>query len=137
MIVLLLILILCALLFGAGAVLAGFGWLAVIVVTLTLLYALVVAVALIFVGLRDTAPKLPGAAAAFFRGYARFLSAPVLGPIAYWRSVSERRMRGEHVGAVSISLTFLWTCIVGVFLSWLAFIMPLLIVSAVYQASLG
>jgi hypothetical protein len=68
---------------------------------------------------------------------ARFLGAPVLGPIAYWRSVSERRMRGEHVGAVSISLTFLWTFIVGVFLSWMAFITPLLIVSAAYQAALG
>jgi hypothetical protein len=65
------------------------------------------------------------------------LGAPVLGPIDYWRSVSERRTRGEHVGTVSISFTFLWTFIVGVFLSWLAFIMPLLIVSAVYQASLG
>jgi len=137
MIVLLLFLILCAVLFGAGAVLAGFGWLAVIVVTLTLLYALTVALASIFVGVRDMAPKLPGAAAAFFLGYARFLGAPVLGPIAYWRSVSERRTRGEHVGAVSISLSFLWTISVGVFLSWLAFIIPLLIVSAAYQAALG
>lgn len=137
MIVLLLILLLCVLLFGAGAVLAGFGWLAVIVVTLALLYALIVAVALVFVGVRDTAPKLPGAAAAFFEGYARFLSAPILGPIAYWRSVSERRMRGEHVGTVSISLTFLWTFIVGVFLSWLACIIPLLIIGAAYQASVG
>jgi hypothetical protein len=137
MIVLLLILILCVLLFGAGAVLAGFGWLVVIVVTLTLLYALVVATASIFVGVRDMAPKLPGAAAAFFQGYVRFLGAPVLGPIAYWRSVSERRMRGEHVGAVSVSLAFLWTFIVGVFFSWLAFIMPLLIVIAAYEASIG
>ncbi|HLZ03652.1 MAG TPA: hypothetical protein VKR55_16085 [Bradyrhizobium sp.] len=137
MIVLLLILILCVLLFGAGAVLAGFRWLAVIVVTLTLLYVLIVAVASVFVGVRDTAPKLPGAAAAFLRSYAKFLGAPVLGPIAYWRSVSERRTRGEHVGAVSSSLAFLWTFLVGVFLSWLACIIPLLIVSAVYQASLG
>ncbi|MGQ0681278.1 hypothetical protein [Bradyrhizobium sp.] len=137
MIALLMILILCVLLFGAGAVLAGFGWLAVIVVTLTLLYALIVVVASVFVGVRNTAPKLPGAAAAFFRGYAKFLGAPILGPIAYWRSVSERRARGEYVSAVSISLTFLWTLIVGVCLSWLAFIMPFLIVSAAYQASLG
>jgi len=137
MIVLLLILILCVLLFGAGAVLAGFGWLAVIVATLILLYALVVAVAWVFVGARDTAPKVPGAAAAFFRSYARFLGAPVLGPLAYWRSVSEQRTRGEHVGTVSISLSLLWTFIVGVFLSWLALSIPLIIASGVYQAALG
>ncbi len=117
--------------------LAGFGWLAVVVATLTSLYALIVAVAFVFVGVRDTALKLQGAAAAFFRGYATLLGAPVLGPIAYWRSVSERRRRGVHVGAVSFSLTFLWTFIVGVFLSWLAFIIPLLIVGVAYQASLG
>jgi len=137
MVVLLLILILCVLLFGAGAVLAGFGWLAAIVATLISLYGLIVAVAWIFVGVRDTAPKFPGAAAAFFRGYAKILCAPVLGPIVEWRSISERRTRCEHVGVVSMSFTLLWTFIVGLFLSWLAFVMPLLIVSAVYQASLG
>ena len=57
MIVLLLILILCVLLFGSGAVLAGFGWLAVIVVALTLFYALVVAAASLFVGARDRHTK--------------------------------------------------------------------------------
>jgi hypothetical protein len=137
MIVLLLILILCALLFGAGAVLAGFGWLAVIVAMLTLLYALIVAVATVFIVARDAAPKLPEAASAFFQGYARLLGAPILGPVAYWRSVSERRARGERVGAVSISLTLLWTLIVGVFLSWLALTIPLLIAGAAYQASLS
>lgn len=136
MIVLLLILILCVLLFGSGAVLAGFGWLAVIVVALTLFYALVVAAASLFVGARDTAHKVPGVAAAFFRGYARFLGAPVLGPIAYWRSVAERRTRGEGVGAVLISLTLLWTFMIGVFLSWLALIIPLMIMSAAYQVAL-
>lgn len=136
MIVLLLILILFVLLFGAGAVLAGFGWLAVIAVTLTLLYVLIVAMASVFIGVRETALKLPRAAA-FFRGYIRFLGAPVLGPIAYWRSVSERRARGEHVDMISTSFTFLWTFIVGVFLSWVAFVIPVLIVSAAYQAALG
>jgi hypothetical protein len=135
--VVLLILILCVLLFGAGAVLAGFGWLVAIVATLMLLYGLIVAVAWIFVGVRDKAPALPGIAAAFCRGYARILCAPAIGPIAEWRSISERRTRGEHVGAVSMSCTLLWTFIVGLFLSWLAFVMPLLIVSVIYQASLG
>jgi len=64
MIALLLILILCVLLFGAGAVLAGFGWLAVIVVALTLLYFLIIAAEGIFVSVRNLAPKAPGAVAA-------------------------------------------------------------------------
>jgi hypothetical protein len=137
MVVLLLILILCVLLFGAGAVLAGFGWLAATVVALMMLYGVIVATAWLFVGIRDTAPKLPGAATAFLRGYARILCAPVLGPSVEWRSISERRARGEHVGAVSMSFTLLWTFIVGLLLSWLAFVMPLLILSGLYQASLG
>lgn len=137
MVVLLLILILCVLLFGAGAVLAGFGWLAITVVTLMLLYGLIVAAAWLLVGIRDTAPKFPGAAATFFRSYARILCAPVLGPSVEWRSISERRARGEHVGAVSMSFTLLWTFIVGLFLSWFAFVMPLLIVNALYSASFG
>jgi uncharacterized membrane protein len=57
--VVLLILILCVLLFGAGAVLAGFGWLVAIVATLMLLYGLIVAVAWVFVGARDKAPGFP------------------------------------------------------------------------------
>src|SRR6267154_128157 len=64
MIALLLILILCVLLFGAGAVLAGFGWLAVIVVALTLLYFLIIAAAGIFVSARNLAPEASGAVAA-------------------------------------------------------------------------
>jgi hypothetical protein len=77
---------------------------------------------------------LPGAVAAFFRGYAKILGAPVLGPLGYWRSVCERRARGERVGAVSISLTFLWTFFVGTFLSWLAFFTPVLMIITAYQA---
>lgn len=135
---LLLFLILCVLLFGASAVLAGFGWLAAIVVILALLYLLIVATASIFVGAAHVAPKVPGAAAAFLKGYAKILAAPVVGPALYWRAVCERRARGEHVGVVSISLTFLWTLIVGMFLSWFAFLIPLMIlISAYHQAMLG
>ena len=96
MVVMLLILIFCVLLFGAGAVMAGFGWLAAVVAMLLALYGLIVAAAWLFVGIRDTAPKLPGAAAAFFCGYAKILCAPVLGPSDEWRSFSERRAGGEH-----------------------------------------
>lgn len=136
MVVLLLILIFCVLLFGAGAVMAGFGWLAAAVVTLMALYGLIVTAASLFVGIRDTAPKLPGGAAAFFRGYAKIICAPVLGPSGEWRSFSERRARGEHVGAVSMGFTLMWAFIVGLFLSWMALLIPMLIVSGLYQASL-
>jgi hypothetical protein len=135
MIELLLFLILCVLLFGASAVLAGFGWLAVIVLIFASLYLLIVATASIFVGAARVAPKVPGAVAAFLKGYAKILAAPIVGPVFYWRSVCERRARGEYVGAVSISLTFLWTFIFGIALSWFAFLIPLLIlISAYHQA---
>lgn len=117
--------------------LAGFGWLAATVGALAVLYGLIVAAAWLFIGIRDTAPKLPGAAAAFFRGYAKILCAPVLGPSSEWRSISERRARGELVGIVSTSFTLVWAFIIGLFLSWMALVMPLLIVSGLYQASLG
>lgn len=100
MVVLLLILIFCVLLFGAGAVMAGFGWLAAAVVTLMALYGLIVTAAWLFVGIRDTAPKLPGGAAAFFRGYAKILCAPVVGPSG------DPSPNGER--AVSTLVRFQW-----------------------------
>jgi hypothetical protein len=129
MIALFLFLILCVLLFGAGAVKAGLGLVAVIAVALGLLGVVVFAVVW-------ATPKIPGALGGFLRGYVRFLGAPVLGPVAYWRTVDERRARGERVGVISVGLTLLWTFIVGVFVAAMAWGILIGIANAVYEASL-
>jgi hypothetical protein len=70
----------------------------------------------------------PNFAVRFLRGWVRVISAPVLAPIEYWRSIQDRRLRGERANVVAVTLGLTWSCFVGVFLSWLAISLPALAV---------
>jgi hypothetical protein len=64
----------------------------------------------------------------FLRGWVRIISAPVLGPMEHWRSIQDRRLRGERVNVVAVTAGLTWSCFVGVVLSYLAMFLPLLAV---------
>jgi hypothetical protein len=64
----------------------------------------------------------------FLRGWIRIISAPVLAPMEYWRSIQDRRLQGERVNAVAVTAGLTWSCFVGVVLSWLAVLLPVLAV---------
>ncbi len=118
-IVFLLAAILCVLLFGASAVLSGLAWLAVIGAVLAVL-------ALLFF----VARRLWPAAAELVRWFlTKGLALPVFAPLGEWRSIRERRARGERVGAIAAALTLLWTFVASVFVWSLFVCMPLLAVA--------
>ncbi|HZE53567.1 MAG TPA: hypothetical protein VE111_09930 [Bradyrhizobium sp.] len=71
---------------------------------------------------------LPNLMARFFRGWGRVICAPVLAPMEYWRSIQDRRLQGERVNAVTVTVGLTWSCFVGVVLSWLAILLPVLAV---------
>jgi hypothetical protein len=76
-------------------------------------------------------PRPPGApnfVVRFLRGWVRIISAPVLAPMEYWRSIQNRRLQGERVNAVAAMAGLTWSCCVGVFLSWFAILLPVLAV---------
>jgi hypothetical protein len=70
----------------------------------------------------------PNFAVRFLRGWIRVISAPVLGPMEYWRSIQDRRLRGERVNVVALTAGLTWSCFVGVVLSYFAMILPALAV---------
>jgi hypothetical protein len=71
---------------------------------------------------------LPNFVVRFLTGWIRIISAPVLAPMEYWRSIQDRRLRGERVNAVAVTAGLTWSCFVGVVLSWLAMLFPVLAV---------
>jgi hypothetical protein len=68
----------------------------------------------------------PNFAVRFLRGWVRVISAPVLAPMEYWRSIQDRRLRGVHVNVVAVTAGLTWSCLMGVVLSYLAVSLPLL-----------
>jgi hypothetical protein len=70
----------------------------------------------------------PNFAERFLKGWVRVISAPVLAPLKHWRSVQDRRLRGEHVNVAAVTAGLTWSCLVGVVLSYLAVSLPLLVV---------
>jgi hypothetical protein len=62
------------------------------------------------------------------KGWGRLVGAPVSAPIREWRSIRERRERGEVVGGVATASTLIWTFFFAVLLSTFALIPPLLTV---------
>jgi hypothetical protein len=51
----------------------------------------------------------------FLRGWVRIISAPVLAPMEYWRSIQDRRLKGERVNTVAAMAGLTWSCFVGLF----------------------
>jgi hypothetical protein len=76
----------------------------------------------------------PNLAVRLLRGWVRIISAPVLAPMGYWRSSQERRLRGESVNAVAVTAGLIWSCLVGVFLSYLAMFLPVLAILGVLSS---
>jgi hypothetical protein len=72
--------------------------------------------------------RQPNFAERFLRGWGRLVSAPVVAPLEFWRSTQERRLKGERVNVVAVTAGLAWSCLVGVFLSYLAMSLPLLAV---------
>jgi hypothetical protein len=70
----------------------------------------------------------PDFAVRFLRGWVRVISAPVLAPMEYWRSIQDRRLQGERVNVAAVTAGLTWSCFVGVVLSWLAISSPALAV---------
>ena len=66
----------------------------------------------------------------FLRGWVRIISAPVLAPMEYWRSIQDRRLQGERVNAVAAMAGLTWSCFVGSSsnISQLAILLPVLAV---------
>jgi hypothetical protein len=62
----------------------------------------------------------PNFAVRFLRGWVRVISAPVLAPIEYWRSIQDRRLQGERANVVAVTAGLTWSCFVGVVLSCLS-----------------
>jgi hypothetical protein len=79
-------------------------------------------------------PGQPNFALRFLRGWVGFISAPVLAPMIYWRSIQDRRLRGERVNVVAVTAGLTWSCLVGVFLSWLAISLPALAVLGILSS---
>jgi hypothetical protein len=76
----------------------------------------------------------PSFAERFLRGWGRIVSAPVVAPLEYWRSVQDRRLRGEHVNVIAITAGLTWSCLVGVVLSYLGMFLPALAIWGVLSA---
>jgi hypothetical protein len=70
----------------------------------------------------------------FLSGWVRVVSAPVLAPLEYWRSIQDRRLRGERVNVVAMTVGLTWSCFVGVVLSYLAMFLPALAVWGVLSS---
>jgi hypothetical protein len=68
----------------------------------------------------------PNFAVWILRRWVRVISAPVLAPMEHWRSVQDRRLRGERVNVVEVTAGLTWSCLVGIVLSYLTLSVPLL-----------
>jgi hypothetical protein len=101
-IIFLLAAILSVLLFGANVVLAGTGAIIAIGIALAAIVAVIVFSGIII-------SKLPGFAAGFLRGWIKIVAAPVTAPVQYWRTIRDRRSRGERVNLITATIGFLYT----------------------------
>jgi hypothetical protein len=134
-IIFLLVAILLIMLFGASSVLMGAGSIVGIGIILAVVVGLLALLGGIIAFLANTISRfpaflrrLPSFAAAFLRGWVRIISAPILGPVEYWRSIRDRRTNGERVNAAAAMIGVIYTCFVGVLLSFFAVWLPVLAV---------
>jgi len=141
----LLVAILLILLFGAGAVLTGLGWLAGIVVAVVLIVFFLAAMARFVAAIarfwdwmvrsigsawsrRGQLKRLPGyllwgslgLLAALTKGYLKLLAAPILIPREEWRDIQNRRRLGVPVGSLKAISDVFIHCVMSI-LVWLFF----------------
>jgi hypothetical protein len=76
----------------------------------------------------------PNFAVRFLKGWGRIISAPVLAPMEYWRSIQVRRTQGDRANPVTVTVGLAWCCLVGVVLSYLAVSLPALAVWGVLSS---
>jgi|tagenome__1003787_1003787.scaffolds.fasta_scaffold20161826_1 hypothetical protein len=140
LIAVLLFLIFCVLLFGAGAILTALGWLALITVGMlvaalavfggaAVIWLLVVA----SVNANSWLPNVPGLIARFFGSLGKVLALPVLAPINHWKSARKPNAAGDRPGVFVASLSTLWTLFVAVFLWYFVVLMLVLLVYYTYH----
>jgi hypothetical protein len=120
-IIFLLAAILSVLLFGANVVLAGTGAIIAIGIALAAIVAVIVFSGIII-------SKLPGFAAGFLRGWIKIVAAPVTAPVQYWRTIRDRRSRGERVNLITATIGFLYTSFAALMASYIAIVIPTVIV---------
>ena len=99
----LLYMILCVMIFGAGAVLTGLVWVAV--------------VGILFAVFLVALKSLP----ALLRYLAKLAVLPVFEPVRVWRSICERRASGERIGPIAAGFRIVWTFVASLFV-WALFV---------------
>jgi hypothetical protein len=120
-IIFLLAAILIVMLFGANVVLTGAGAIVGVSIALAAIGAVVYFSAIIIA-------RAPSFLAAFLSGWIKMLAAPVTGPVQYWRSIRDRRVRGQRVNPVTATIGFLYTSFVAVIVSLIAVMIPVVVV---------
>jgi hypothetical protein len=82
-------------------------------------------------------PGQPNFMVRLLTGWTKVICAPVLGPMGYWQAVRHRRLQGDQVNPVAVTAGLTWSCLAGLFVSWLAISVPTLAVWGVLSAVWG